>query len=846
MKIVDFIQETFRNRMEKAGALVIYDPAKRYRDIARSLAGALCTVIDATDSFIEAQESAVACWVASGKAEAVDHRLIVYVPLARPGTPEERCHDPFSGIAAGSDWFPRSDEDSFQSLSERAKPDHRDKIRELFAAGTPDLGTIDAVEVGNGWPQLRTLLGVESAAEIIVSLLVPSPEQRMRLKAGDSWLVEAKDLLNSQLGFTPRTKARKWDAVVDEFWRFILFSEFAFDLPGGPSESLASIPRAETGGEALVNRVCDALRQEKYSAAYIARADQVSVELSLEERMRGVASLGERDTFSFEERSFLRQYVEALLAGDWGRASDIADKRRESVWVKHTDRGMLWTVAGRARELLVAAADVERDLPAHGKSVNELISFYTGRGYRLDQAQREMERAVADTYGEMDAVEDLVDSARKRFREVVEFLQRRFMDCVSQEGWPVGGRLRATQVFDKIIGPLLETRGKRVGLVFVDALRFELAVALERQLCTGYSCRLQGICAQLPTVTPVGMASLLPKADGNLFLKRVDDELVPTLSGKPIRNPVERLAYVREFYGDRTTMLDLDELIAMKPSGKKKSEPLAGIDLLLVKTTDIDEQGELDAANVCVFMPHVLAKLIAAVGKLKKLGFHHVIFATDHGFVLHPAFEAGDVVAKPPGDWVQVKDRCMLGQGSGSQGTVLFPKEQVGIQGDAEFYLVPRSFGTFNKRQPYFHEGLSLQEAVTPVLEIDLGNETIALQKVVDVQLRYRGEAHGTVTTRRPVLDVCVFGGELFTSEVAFRLEARAKIGDKETVVGEAASSACVDPATGVLKVKAGQAVKVPMRIVEDFVGAMEVRAVDAETGVTYGLPLKLRVETLA
>ena len=44
--------------------------------------------------------------------------------------------------------------------------------------------------------------------------------------------------------------------------------------------------------------------------------------------MHGVADLGERDTFPFEERSFLRQYVLALLAGDWGNASGIADRRR--------------------------------------------------------------------------------------------------------------------------------------------------------------------------------------------------------------------------------------------------------------------------------------------------------------------------------------------------------------------------------------------------------------------------------------------------------------------------------------------------------------------------------------
>jgi hypothetical protein len=65
----------------------------------------------------------------------------------------------------------------------------------------------------------------------------------------------------------------------------------------------------------------------------------------------------------------------------------------------------------------------------------------------------------------------------------------------------------------------------------------------------------------------------------------------------------------------------------------------------------------------------------------------------------------------------------------------------------------------------------------------------------MDVQLRYRGESSGTITTRRPVLDVCVFGRELFGGEVAFRLEARTKTTTAETVVGEAASCAYVDPA---------------------------------------------------
>lgn len=843
MKIAEYIRNTLRSRAERAGSLVVYDPTRGYRGIILSLEEPHCTVVDAGESFIEAHEKAVGCWSAQGKSNGNEERLIIYVPMAAPATPEQWCHDPFSGISAGSDWFPRSDEDSLQSLCEKANPEQRDKIRELFANGVPDLATIDAVGSGNSWPQLETLLGAESSADIIAALLVPTVKQQGKLNAGDSWLPEARELLSSQMGFVPKTKTNKWESVADELWRFLLFSEFAFDLPGELPESLASVPRAKPEAETLVNRICDALRQERYHSTYILHSDKVAGDLSLEERVREVKDLGKRDTFAFEERSFLRQYVKFLLEGKLGEAADIADRRRNSIWVKQTERGILWTVAERARELLVAADDLDRDIPSNAKSAAELISFYTSRGYRLDQANRELEKAVVDTYGEADGLEELIASAGNRFLAVNEALQRRFIDCVAKDGWPVSGRLRATQVFDKTVAPLLETRGVKVALFFVDSLRYELAVALDRQLSGAYSCHLETTCAQLPTITSVGMAALLPKADGNLRLAKTGNDLVPNISGKAIRTPQERFAYVQEFYGDRVSMVDLDAFVAL---GTKKKQPFpSNVDLLLIKTTDIDDQGELDAGSVCVFLPHILGKLITAVGKLKKLGFHHAIFATDHGFGLLPKFGPGDTVAKPTGDWLQLKDRCILGYGPANAETVSFSKEQVGIQGDVANFVVPRSFATFNKRHPYFHGGLSLAEAVIPVLTVNLGNEAEETRPSMDVQLRYRGESSGTITTRRPVLDVCVFGRELFAGELAVRLEARAKTTAGETVVGEAASCPYVDPATGVVKIKTGQAIKVPLRIAEDFNGPMEVRAIDAETGVSYGTPLKLKAEIL-
>ena len=837
--ILEFIQAAFRERAERAGALVVYDRATCFRDILKNMSSEGCTVIDATDSVIEAQDRAIEIWSGAGDPKNLGKTLIVYVPSDPPRTDEDRCHDPFSALAAGSDWFPRTDDDTFLSLCQRAKPDHKEKIRQLFANGIPSIKVLEAVGGGKNWPQLQTLFGVESVADLVVAVLAPTPEQQVRAKSGDAWVGEARELLSTELGFSPKTKSKKWEAIADELWRLVLFSEFAFDLPQGLPNNLASVQIAKPESESLLKRVCDILRTERHYAVYIAQADRTASDLGLEIRFKDNKAFGERDTFAFQERTFLRKYVEFVLAGDFGSASAIADKREKSVWVKYTDRGMLWTIAKRARELIITAEDLDRDLAANAKSLDDLAAYYASRGYRLDQAHREMEGAIADAFGEIDGLEDLIEPARKRYQIVAEKLQARLIELVTKEGWPVAGWLRATQIFDRYAAPLLETRGSRVAFFFVDALRFEVAVSLERQLASKYTCRLHPVCAQLPTITPVGMAALLPKADGKLCLNRQGNELVPTLASKPIRNPQERSAYVRDFYGDRTQIIDLDAILNLTVGGKKKPAQFEGVELLLVKTTDIDEQGELDAGNIRNFLPRILQKLIAAIGKLRRLGFHHAVLCADHGFVLSTETEAGSVAQKPTGDWLQIKDRCLLGSGSANADTVLFHPKHVGINGEFESYVVPRTFATFSKRTPYFHEGLSLPECILPVLEVDLGYEETIDRATPDLQLRYRGKDSGIITSQRPIVEVIVFG-ELFEAEIGFRLEAKAKAPAKEDLVGEAAACQCVDPATGVAKVRTGQAVKIPLKINEDFRGTMEVRAVDAEMGVTYGSPLTL------
>jgi hypothetical protein len=851
MKIQEFIRDQFKRRLDAGGCLVIYDGEGRYRECASDLASDACAFIDAGESIITAREQALTEWLKMarpGKSKQ-QRQLVVYVPAPKPESDEDKCRDPFQIFALGGAAFPEGDGDSYQALCRRAKPDFAAQIEALFQAGVPDFDTVDNVGAGKGWPRLRTLLGVESAAEILVAFLSPTAAQGAALEEDASWQTEFRGFCADVLGYTPKTKSQKWATLSNELWRFVLFSEFAFDLPGELPVSLRDVLRAAKPFSTLVLAVCKNLRDsERHHACYMEQAERVAGELKLETAMQGIEDLGVLDTFAFEERCFLRVFVKSALTGELGKAQKLSAERRASIWVRHTDRQLAWTVAERALGLMTKADDLTTELQSEGKSVAASFDFYAKRGFLLDTLQRSCEQSVADCDGSMDDLDDLIEAARQKYRSFTEALQAKFISAVVSEGWPASGRVRNTEVFDRWVAPALKERGKRIAFFLIDALRYELGIELERLLAKEGACELTPVCAQLPTITSVGMAALMPEADGNLRLTRDGDKLVPTLKDKAVVVPKDRLEYVRSIYGDQCDMIDLDELLAMNVSPKKKPKLPDTVRLLLVKTTDIDEMGEVNPAKARELMPRALKDIFAGIGRLKKLGFDEVVIATDHGFVLLPGQEAGDTVPKASGDWLQVKDRCLLGSGSANPACVVFPRQEVGIRGDFESYAVPRSFGTFSRRVPYFHEGLSLQECVLPVIAVRLKKEAGVMPASIEVQISYKAGRTNQVTTHLPLVDVSVFASDIFESgEIELRLEAWGKdpATGKERVVGEPASSDHVHPATGLVRVKPGQAIKVPIRLDEGFSGSFEVRVYDPETRVAYGEALRLKTNIL-
>ena len=154
--------------------------------------------------------------------------------------------------------------------------------------------------------------------------MLPKPNKQTELEANEAWVAEAKQLFNQVLGFNLTTRSKKWKPISEELWRFILFSEFVFDLPGDLPESLSTVPCASKSAMPVIENLCDSLRQDlRKQEAYIQYAEKIQRDLSLEKICGAITDLGVRDTFPFEERTFLHQAIKAFDANDIERINEI-------------------------------------------------------------------------------------------------------------------------------------------------------------------------------------------------------------------------------------------------------------------------------------------------------------------------------------------------------------------------------------------------------------------------------------------------------------------------------------------------------------------------------------------
>lgn len=831
MSISEFIRESvLRPHLKQSGCLVVYDADKRYREQCFDLAADNVRIIDTSESSIESREAALLSLREVGQPNAPLEGVLIYVPTKRPENDEQKQADPFAFYAECGAVFPQNDGDEYLSLCLRARPDHATEIRQVFAGSSagPNFAVIDAIGGGVSWPQLRATLRVESGREILVALLVPSASQTEALKGQEGWMQEARDFLRATLGQSVKTRGKTWAALADELWRYVLFSEFVFDLPEALPESLLGVPHAPMEARPIIEDVCDRLRSDpKSRAVYIECAEEIEKVLNLADLCSAIVDLGERDTFPFEERTFLRTAIKGIVTGDTDVTRRVLSRHKSSVWLGKVEIHAQWELVRAGLGLVEACEDFERQLPNHSRSLSELLDFYLGSLREADRLHREFEQATGDFFDPHGLMHEVIQQARSRYGRLIEKVQGVFVKHVETTGWPPAGRLANVDTFDRLIADRLKERNRKVAYLMVDALRYELGVALEKLLAEDGPVELQAAYAQLPTITPVGMASLLPGARTGLTLALENDALVPKLDSVPVGSVSQRMKLFSKCYGDRFAEMSLNDFVRGKP---KLSET---IDLLVLRSTEIDSQLENNPETTLGLIPATLKLIRVALHRLRGMGFVDAVIVTDHGFFLNSQAEAGDVCVKPQGDWpVNAHDRMMLGIGSADAHNLVVGAEKVGIKGDFQQVAMPRSMAPYRSGYLYFHGGASLAEAVVPVLIARLEKAVNLEPHNIVVELTYKDGAK-RITTRLPVIEVILVVNDMFLQEMSLEILLEAH-DSKGNVVGEPRPGGDVNPATRTVTLVANQRKQIALRMDDEFRGKFSIKALNATTLAAY------------
>jgi len=828
MSIKKFIQtQILLPRLNKKDVLVVYDFDCRYRKLCLELADENIKVIDASESSIESRESALTTFKLLGKNNPELKGMIVYVPSKRPITDEDRQQDPFSIYTVCGNIFPEGDGDRYLDLCIKAKPDHMTEIRKIFDNDpNPDFAVIDAIGSGKSWPTLRSLLNKESARDILQVLLSPDKGQMERLKNQGAWVDEASDLFKICLGLKLKTRAKTWSPIADELWRFLLFSEFVLDLPGELPSSLSDVPCAPKAAESSVIDLCDGLRNDlRTQTIYIDRAEAIEKDLKLQELCADVKDFGIRDTFPFEERTFLNQAIDSILESNSDKARLIIDKHSQSVWVGKGESQAQWGLISSALQLLTACDDLIRDLGKHTKQLNTLVDFYLNRLREADRLQREFEQAVSDYIDNADIMSGVIDHTRSQYSSLVLKVQSIFTKYLEKEGWPLTSILNNADLFDQMIAPKLMISGHRVAYLLIDALRYELGVELEKQLSEDGNVELKAACAAFPTITPVGMASLLPGADKHMHLKKGNKGIIPMFDECEIPNVSKRMEVFKKRFGERFEEMKLIDFVRSQNSISEN------VELLVLRSVDIDNHMEANPETTISLIHDTLKRIRVAVYKLKAQGFQDAVIATDHGFFLNTHSKPGDVCTKPQGDWLNVHDRCMMGEGSEDAYNFMIPSEKLGIRGEFTSFAGPKTMAPYRDGLLYFHGGASLQEAIVPVLSVSLGGAPKEEVTPPSVTISYKNGIK-KINTLLPVVDINV-GSDLFSKGSDFEILLEAH-DNKGNVVGEAKAGGLVNPATGTVFIKAGEQIRVTIKMQMNFEGKFSIKALNPVTMTAY------------
>lgn len=706
--------------------VVWYDPEGVYAGAVNELSLPDVTVANYGGSFVQLRRSI------DGLLNGEDPpRLVVYVPEDQSKTHHALVELEAAGVVVQPGQQPPQRNTRLSIVARNAlKPvlgsDSANDVEKQVEAGRLTLADLNALaekggEISSG--VISIVFGTGNPQEVAVAFVGTDRfDEELERKSARTELAR---LLGSSFDIEVSPDMPLAE-VRDQLGRHVLMTDLIHGLGDSTPAALASVAVATTSaGIDACARLARTWRQLRdCRGSYVSAATRLERDYRLAHLPLDPENLGELETCPAIERALQRHVEERLLASATAELLELAESRLSRFWsdVMPTVQAHWALIASAARVLLETdrVSGELRNAPSGTASFIEAYAKGDSPWCLLDTHHRHMESRWHnfEAVENQDGLEKLVVKARQRYVEVGSELANQFVTRFAKTGHSVKGVRRQRDIFEFCVRPVVDD--KKVAYVWVDALRFEMGRELCEALGNAFKIELEPALATAPTITEIGMASLLPKAGAAKVVSAVNGKLALEMDGTVIKDRKDRMLFMKEQSGFDVFEAKLDDLLP-KPS-KRIEQGIKKAKLVLITSQEIDELCEKDnISQARRQMDGVLSDLGRGLRTLVKLGIQTIILCADHGHLFADEISEDVKIDPPGGQTVDLHRRVWIGVGGTSDPSYLRTSlSSLGV--DSEYDIAtPYTFACFKVKggaRAYFHGGLSPQEIIIPVMTL--------------------------------------------------------------------------------------------------------------------------------
>jgi hypothetical protein len=544
------------------------------------------------------------------------------------------------------------------------------------------------------------LKGRSVNAEWLLSLLAPNPTRDLLL-----WMNE------------PELARSQWGDVLWDVFAKRCKADFGFDpVADGVLVAAERLAKADGKWAAVAELYRDSFSSFANVFELLAKVKPPQLSLFPDQ-----VSLAGYPQVNEQSESALRYALSAC-------GGMVAPQARDAVLAADKEHGLrrawLWARMGRsplaiALGHLALLAERSASVPI-GLTPAELAAGYQQAGWLVDQAAMHALGSV-QTKADMEAVSAAL---RAMYLPWLEEAARRLQEAAKATGGlsplqPVAGSGNV---------------GSQAGTctVFVDGLRYDVAVQLQQRLLSLGQASLSARWTSLPSVTASGKAWCSP-VSAHIAGLADDSEFEPRVAsdGKPLSGHNFRKLLTEH------GVQPLEKHETGDPQGQGWTE--AG---------DLDHYGHEHGVRLARDLGTQLDQVVERVCELADAGWRRVRVVTDHGWLLLPGGLPKSELAKHQTEtrW----GRCAVLKDSAHGTPLTFGWDWCK---DVQVAYAP-GVSSFIAGAEYAHGGISLQECLVPVLQLDCvgaagGTTTVSIKSVTWKGLRCTVVVDGAASGQR-------------------------------------------------------------------------------------------------